>query len=76
MIDHWNGTLLCGGILLHGPVWTHLEGGNQNDLVMSYRSRTNTFQISERAASVAYFRVLPSKVSPQEPPHGFHDTRN
>jgi hypothetical protein len=38
--------------------------------------RTNTFQISERVASVAYFRVLPSKVSPQEPPHGFHDTRD
>jgi len=27
-----------GDILLHGPVWTHLEGGNLNDLVMSYRT--------------------------------------
>ena len=29
--------LFCGDILLRGPVWTHLEGGSLDDLILSYR---------------------------------------
>jgi glyoxylase-like metal-dependent hydrolase (beta-lactamase superfamily II) len=38
LLDRADRILFCGDILLHGPVWTHLEGGNLNDLVMSYRT--------------------------------------
>jgi glyoxylase-like metal-dependent hydrolase (beta-lactamase superfamily II) len=37
LLDRTDRLLFCGDILLHGPVWTHLEGGNLNDLVISYR---------------------------------------
>jgi glyoxylase-like metal-dependent hydrolase (beta-lactamase superfamily II) len=37
LLDRTNRVLFCGDILLHGPVWTHLEGGNLNDLITSYR---------------------------------------
>lgn len=35
--------LFCGDILLHGPVWTHLEGGSLKDLINSYRRLMNYF---------------------------------
>lgn len=37
LLDRTDRILFCGDILLHGPVWTHLDGGNLNDLVLSYR---------------------------------------
>ncbi len=37
LLDKTDRLLFCGDILLHGPVWTHLEGGNLNDLRMSYQ---------------------------------------
>jgi glyoxylase-like metal-dependent hydrolase (beta-lactamase superfamily II) len=37
LLDRKERLLFCGDILLHGPVWTHLEGGSLNDLIMSYR---------------------------------------
>jgi Zn-dependent hydrolases, including glyoxylases len=37
LLDGTDRLLFCGDILLHGPVWTHLEGGNVNHLLMSYR---------------------------------------
>jgi hypothetical protein len=37
---------------------------------------TNTFRISDEAASVAYFRAPTLKDCRQEPPHGIHDTRD
>jgi glyoxylase-like metal-dependent hydrolase (beta-lactamase superfamily II) len=36
--------LFCGDILLHGPVWTHLEGGSLEDLLMSYRRLMDYFE--------------------------------
>ena len=36
LLDTMDRILFCGDILLHGPIWTHLEGGNLEDLVMSY----------------------------------------
>jgi glyoxylase-like metal-dependent hydrolase (beta-lactamase superfamily II) len=36
--------LFCGDILLHGPVWTHLEGGSLNDLITSYRGLMGYFE--------------------------------
>lgn len=38
LLDHADRLLFCGDILLHGPVWTHLEGGSVEDLVRSYRT--------------------------------------
>src|SRR4051812_29998104 len=38
LLDSADRILFCGDILLHGPVWTHLEGGNLSDLVRSYRT--------------------------------------
>jgi glyoxylase-like metal-dependent hydrolase (beta-lactamase superfamily II) len=37
LLDRTDRILFCGDILLHGSVWTHLEGGNLNELLMSYR---------------------------------------
>ena len=37
LLDRADRVLFCGDILLHGPVWTHLEGGSLTDLVASYR---------------------------------------
>jgi glyoxylase-like metal-dependent hydrolase (beta-lactamase superfamily II) len=36
--------LFCGDILLHGPVWTHLEGGSLKDLRTSYRRLMGYFE--------------------------------
>ena len=35
--------LFCGDILLHGPVWTHLEGGDLKELITSYRRLMGNF---------------------------------
>lgn len=43
LLDRTDRILFCGDILLHGPVWTHLEGGNLNDLVMSYKKLMDYF---------------------------------
>ncbi len=43
LLDRVDRILFCGDILLHGPVWTHVEGGNVNDLLMSYRSLMSSF---------------------------------
>ncbi len=37
LLDRADRILFCGDILLHGPVWTHLEGGSLKDLITSYR---------------------------------------
>jgi len=37
LLDRVDRILFCGDILLHGPVWTHLEGGSLEDLVTSYK---------------------------------------
>ena len=37
LLDRTDRILFCGDILLHGPVWTHLEGGSVTDLMASYR---------------------------------------
>ncbi len=37
LLDRTNRILFCGDILLHGPIWTHLEGGSLEDLITSYR---------------------------------------
>jgi glyoxylase-like metal-dependent hydrolase (beta-lactamase superfamily II) len=37
LLDRTERLLFCGDILLHGPVWTHLEGGSLEELVASYR---------------------------------------
>jgi len=37
LLDRADRILFCGDILLHGPVWTHLEGGSVDDLAASYR---------------------------------------
>jgi hypothetical protein len=49
-------------------------GGTPTKLPRS--SSTNTFRISDEAASVAYFRAPTLKDCRQEPPHGIHDTRD
>jgi glyoxylase-like metal-dependent hydrolase (beta-lactamase superfamily II) len=38
LLDRVERILFCGDILLHGAVWTHLEGGSLEDLIASYRS--------------------------------------
>ncbi len=43
LLDKTDRILFCGDILLHGPVWTHLEGGCLNDLVTSYRRLMDYF---------------------------------
>ena len=37
LLDRTERMLFCGDILLHGPVWTHLEGGNLKELITSYQ---------------------------------------
>jgi glyoxylase-like metal-dependent hydrolase (beta-lactamase superfamily II) len=37
LLDRTERILFCGDILLHGPVWTHLEGGSLNELITSYQ---------------------------------------
>ena len=48
LLDRVDRILFCGDILLHGPVWTHLEGGNLNDLLMSYRGLMSFFDEFDR----------------------------
>lgn len=43
LLDRAHRILFCGDILLHGPVWTHLEGGSLPDLITSYRKLMNYF---------------------------------
>jgi glyoxylase-like metal-dependent hydrolase (beta-lactamase superfamily II) len=43
LLDRADRLLFCGDILLHGPVWTHLEGGSLEALIMSYRKLMNYF---------------------------------
>ena len=44
LLDRADRILFCGDILLHGPVWTHLEGGSLNDLVTSYQRLMHYFE--------------------------------
>ena len=44
LLDRANRILFCGDILLSGPVWTHLEAGNLEDLVTSYRKLMGYFE--------------------------------
>jgi glyoxylase-like metal-dependent hydrolase (beta-lactamase superfamily II) len=44
LLDRAERLLFCGDILLDGPVWTHLEGGNLEDLVKSYRKLMGYFE--------------------------------
>jgi len=37
LLDRVDKVLFCGDILVHGSVWTHLEGGSMIDLISSYR---------------------------------------
>ena len=37
MLDSADRLLFCGDILLQGPVWTHLEGGSLEELIVSYQ---------------------------------------
>ena len=48
LLDRTDRILFCGDILLHGPVWTHLEGGSLKDLVTSYRRLMNYFDQFDR----------------------------
>lgn len=43
LLDRARRILFCGDILLHGPVWTHLEGGSLPDLIGSYRNLMTYF---------------------------------
>lgn len=43
LLDRADRVLFCGDILLHGPVWTHLQGGSLTDLVASYRKLMTFF---------------------------------
>ena len=48
LLDRADRVLFCGDILLHGPVWTHLEGGNLKELIASYRRLMNYFDEFDR----------------------------
>jgi glyoxylase-like metal-dependent hydrolase (beta-lactamase superfamily II) len=48
LLDRADRLLFCGDILLHGPVWTHLEGGNLTELIASYRRLMNYFDEFDR----------------------------
>src|SRR6185436_16425622 len=48
LLDTMDRILFCGDILLHGPIWTHLEGGNLEDLVMSYIKLMDYFDDFDR----------------------------
>jgi glyoxylase-like metal-dependent hydrolase (beta-lactamase superfamily II) len=43
VLDRDDEILFCGDILLHGPVWTHLEGGSLPDLIRSYEKLMGYF---------------------------------
>lgn len=43
LLDRTDRILFCGDILLHGGVWTHLEGGSLQDLITSYRKLLSYF---------------------------------
>jgi glyoxylase-like metal-dependent hydrolase (beta-lactamase superfamily II) len=43
LLDRADRLLFCGDILLHGPVWTHLDGGSLEALIMSYRKLMKYF---------------------------------
>lgn len=43
LLDKTDRILFCGDILLHGPVWTHLEGGSLKDLIASYHRLMDYF---------------------------------
>jgi glyoxylase-like metal-dependent hydrolase (beta-lactamase superfamily II) len=43
LLDRVDRLLFCGDILLHGGVWTHLEGGSLKDLIASYRRLMDYF---------------------------------
>ena len=43
LLDRVDRILFCGDILLRGPVWTHLEGGNVDDLLLSYKRLMGSF---------------------------------
>jgi glyoxylase-like metal-dependent hydrolase (beta-lactamase superfamily II) len=43
LLDKTNRILFCGDILLHGPVWTHLNGGSLKDLITSYQKLMGYF---------------------------------
>jgi glyoxylase-like metal-dependent hydrolase (beta-lactamase superfamily II) len=43
LLDRADRILFCGDILLHGPVWTHLEGGSLEDLITSYQRLMDYF---------------------------------
>ena len=44
LLDRADRILFCGDILLHGPVWTHLEGGSLQDLIASYQKLMGYFE--------------------------------
>jgi len=44
LLDRTDRILFCGDILLHGPVWTHLEGGSLNHLLTSYTRLMGYFE--------------------------------
>jgi glyoxylase-like metal-dependent hydrolase (beta-lactamase superfamily II) len=44
LLDRADRILFCGDLLLHGPVWTHLEGGSLKDLLTSYRKLMGYFE--------------------------------
>lgn len=48
LLDRTGRILFCGDILLHGPVWTHLDGGSLHDLVGSYRRLMGYFDDFDR----------------------------
>jgi glyoxylase-like metal-dependent hydrolase (beta-lactamase superfamily II) len=44
LLDRADRILFCGDILMHGPVWTHLEGGSLKHLIASYRKLMGYFE--------------------------------
>ena len=42
ILDRKDRILFSGDMLLKGPIWTHLEGGNLNDLENSFKKRLVT----------------------------------
>ena len=55
-LDRTNRVLFCGDILLHGSVWTHLEGGSLQYLIISYRKLMGYFD--------AFDYLMPSHYEP------------
>jgi glyoxylase-like metal-dependent hydrolase (beta-lactamase superfamily II) len=48
LLDRVGRTLFCGDLLLHGSVWTHLEGGSLEDLMRSYRKLLQSYDDFDR----------------------------